>query len=189
MTLKRAALSVTLAIALGFEIICPGGGDDPHVEKDVIVEPETVGSKADALRPVVTPPENPSLMNFTLRVTSPKELEGWSGEYNEFNRLRHDHRTGNANLPARLGSTKPGVYLRNMNLAPGTEGYEHTARIYLNEDYCLSWRNRKMCEQIQVWLAQRGVPLSFYSKWARRNTRTAKRSCRTTRQSVATPMA
>src|SRR5271163_1443021 len=77
MTVKRAVLSAALAVALGLEIITPGGGEHPHLEEDVIAEPETVGAKADALRPVVTPPENPWLMDFTLRVTSPEELEGW----------------------------------------------------------------------------------------------------------------
>jgi len=57
--------------------------------------------------------------------------------------------------------------LRNLNLKPGTEGYEHTTRIYLNEDYCISWRNRKMCEQIQMWLAARGVTAQLLQRVAK----------------------
>jgi hypothetical protein len=34
---------------------------------------------------------------------------------------------------------------------------EVNARVYLNEDYCISWRTRKMCEQLQAWLLDRGV--------------------------------
>jgi hypothetical protein len=29
--------------------------------------------------------------------------------------------------------------------------------VYLNEDYCISFRNRKMCAQLQQWLLERGV--------------------------------
>lgn len=30
-------------------------------------------------------------------------------------------------------------------------------RVYLNEDYSISLYTRKVCEQLQAWLAQRGV--------------------------------
>lgn len=42
--------------------------------------------------------------------------------------------------------------LRNVNT---NEEVKRT--IYLNEDYAISWMTRKMCEQLQQWLLQRGV--------------------------------
>jgi hypothetical protein len=38
-------------------------------EKEVIEAPEATGTEADSLKPFVTPPENPWLSDFTLRVT------------------------------------------------------------------------------------------------------------------------
>jgi hypothetical protein len=155
MTVKRAVLSATLAIALGLEILTPSGGEHPHVEKDVIAEPETVGAKADALRPVVTLPENPWLIGFTLRVTSPEELRGW---------WVNTKSTTSAGLVT-VGRTQTcgearfnePILLRNPNLPQGSEGYEVQERVYLNEDYSITLQNRKTTEQIQLWLAQRGV--------------------------------
>jgi hypothetical protein len=45
--------------------------------------------------------------------------------------------------------------IKNLNMPEGKQ--EVPTAIYLNEDYCISWRNRKMCEQLQEWLLQRGV--------------------------------
>lgn len=42
--------------------------------------------------------------------------------------------------------------IKNLNT-----NQEVATAVYLNEDYCISWRNRKMCEQLQQWLLQRGV--------------------------------
>jgi hypothetical protein len=129
MTVKRAVLSVALAVALGLEIITPGGGDHPHVEKDVIAEPETVGAKADALRPVVTPPENPWLMDFTLRVTSPEELEGWW--VNTGTTTAGGFITVGATQTCGEVRFKETVVLRNLHRPEGTEGREFEARVYL----------------------------------------------------------
>jgi hypothetical protein len=155
MTVKRTVLSVALALALGLEIICPGGGEHPHIEKEVAAEQLPIGTKADALRPVVTPPENPFLIGFTLRVTSPEELKGW---------WVNTRSTTSAGLVT-VGRTQTNgearfnepIVLRNPNLPEGSEGYEVQARVYLNEDYSITLQNRKMTEQIQMWLAQRGV--------------------------------
>jgi hypothetical protein len=155
MTVKRAVLSVALAVALGLEIITPGGGDHPHVEKDVIAEPETVGAKADALRPVVTPPENPWLMDFTLRVTSPEELEGWW--VNTGTTTAGGFITVGATQTCGEVRFKETVVLRNLHRPEGTEGREFEARVYLNEGYSITTTTRKACEQLQAWLAQRGV--------------------------------
>jgi hypothetical protein len=149
MTVKRAVLSTALAVALGLEIIAPGSGEErPHVEKDIIAEPEIVGAKADALRPVVTPPENPWLMDFTLRVVSPEELESWWVNTATTTSPWGRHKLAEARF-------KETVKLRNPNLPEGKQ--ESEATIYLNEYYAISWRTRKLCEQIQPWLLQRGV--------------------------------
>jgi len=34
---------------------------------------------------------------------------------------------------------------------------EAPMQVYLNEDYCISWMNRKMAEQLRDWLLQHGV--------------------------------
>jgi hypothetical protein len=155
MTAKRAVLSAALAVALGLEIICPGGGEHPHVEKEVVAEQLPIGTKADALRPVVTPPENPWLIGFTLRVTSPEELEGWwvntrSTTSGGLVTVMRTQTCGEARF------NEP-VVLRNTNLPKGSEGYEFTERVYLNEDYSITLHTRKVCEQLQAWLLQRGV--------------------------------
>ena len=153
MTLKRAVISAALAVALGLEIINPGGGEHPHVDKEIIAEPRAVGAKADALRPVVTPPENPWLIGYTLRVTSPEELEGW---------WVNTGTTSSAGLVTNMRTQTCGevrfketVVLRNPNLPQERQDFE--TRIYLNEDYSISLSTRKVCEQIQAWLLQRGV--------------------------------
>ncbi len=153
MTVKRAVLSAALAVALGLEIIAPGGGDHPHVETDVIVEPEVLGAKADALRPVVTPPENPWLIGYTLRITSPEELKGWwvNTQSTTAGGLVTVTRTQTCG-EARFKET---VVLRNPNLPQ--EQREFEARIYLNEDNSITRHTRKVAEQIQAWLLQRGV--------------------------------
>jgi hypothetical protein len=155
MTVKRTVLSAALAVVLGLEIINPSGGEHPHVEKDVIAEPETVGAKADALRPVVTPPENPWLIGFTLRVTGPEELKGWwvntsTTTSGGLVTVRGTQTCGEARF-------KETVVLRNAHLPQGSEGYEFTARIYLNEDYSITLSTRKVCEQLQAWLLQRSI--------------------------------
>ena len=153
MTLKRAVVSAALAVALGLEIIAPGGDEHPHVEKEVIAETKAVGVVADALRPVVTPPENPFLAGFTLRVTDPEELKGWWMN-------TASTRTGGLVTVLRTQTCGEVLFtetavLRNLNLPEG--GQEFTARIYLNEDYSKTLHNRKVAEQIQAWLLQRGV--------------------------------
>jgi hypothetical protein len=154
MTVKGAVLSTALAVALGLEIISPGRGEHPHVEQEVLVaETKAVGAKADALRPVVTPPENPWLMDYTLRVISPNELEGWwvNTATTSSGGLVTNRRTQTCG-EARFRET---VKVRNPNLPEGKQEFEKT--IYLNEDYAITWSTRKICEQIQAWLLQRGV--------------------------------
>lgn len=154
MTVKGAVLSTALAVALGLEIITPGRGENPHVEQEVLLaETKAVGAKADTLRPVVTPPENPWLMGYTLRVISPKELEGWWVNTATTNSggLVTNLRTQTCG-EARFKDT---VKLQNPNMPEGKREFEKT--IYLNEDYAITWTTRKICEQIQAWLLQRGV--------------------------------
>src|ERR1700733_2919924 len=153
MTLKRAVLSAALAVALGLEIISPGGGERSHVEKEVLVESKPIGAKQDALRPVVTPPENPWLMDFTLRVTSPEELEGWW--VNTATTTSHGFVTVVKTQTCGEARFKETVKLRNPNMPEGKQEFEKT--IYLNEYYAITWTTRKICEQIQAWLLQRGV--------------------------------
>jgi hypothetical protein len=153
MTLKRAVISATLAIALGLEIIAPSGEGHPHAEKEIVAEPKAIGAEADALRPVVTPPENPWLIEYTLRVTSPEELKGWwmntaSTRSSGLVTIMRTQTCGEV----RFNET---AVLRNPNLPP--EQQEFKARVYLNEDYCISRHTRKVCEQLQAWLLQRGV--------------------------------
>jgi hypothetical protein len=154
MTVKKAVLSTALAVALGLEIITPGRGEHPHVEQEVLVaETKAVGAKADALRPVVTPPENPWLTAYTLRVTHPKELEGWwvNTATTSSGGLVTNWRTQTCG-EARFKDT---VKLQNPNMPEGKREFERT--IYLNEDYAITWHTRKICEQIQAWLVLRGV--------------------------------
>jgi hypothetical protein len=155
MTAKRTILSAALAVALGLEIITPGGGERPHVEKEVLAESKPLGAKADALRPVVTPPENPWLVGFTLRVTSPEELKGWwvntaTTSSAGLVTVRRTQACGEARF-------KETIVLQNPNLPVGSAGHEFERTIYLNEDYAITWSTRKICEQIQAWLLQRGV--------------------------------
>ncbi len=148
---RNKILAIPLAIALGFEIIAPGGeAQHPHTEKEIALAPEPTGSEADALRPFVTPPENPWLSDFALRVTSPEELNGWwvntvTTRSGGLVTVMRTQTCGEARF-------KEIAVLKNLNTNEKVKNY-----IYLNEDYCISWRNRKMCEQIQQWLLQRGV--------------------------------
>jgi hypothetical protein len=153
MALKRTIISAALAFALGLEIITPGGEGHPHVEKEVIVEPRAVGSDADALRPVVTPPENPWLIGYKLRVTSPEELKGWwvntatTSSYGLVTNMR-TQTCGEARF-------RETAVLRNPKLPEGSQELE--TRVYLNEDYRISLHTRKVSEQLQAWLLLRGV--------------------------------
>lgn len=47
------------------------------------------------------------------------------------------------------------AHLRNPNLPEGQR--EFSTRVYLNEDYSVSTYTRKVAEQLQAWLLQRGV--------------------------------
>jgi hypothetical protein len=135
---------------LGLEIIAPGAENQPHTEKEVIMTPETTGGEADALRPFATPPENPWLSGFTLRVVSPEELKDWwvntmTTRSGGLITVLRTQTCGEARF-------KEVAVLRNVNT---NEEVKRT--IYLNEDYAISWMTRKMCEQLQQWLLQRGV--------------------------------
>jgi hypothetical protein len=163
LTVKRAVLSATLAVSLGLEIIAPGGGERPHVEKEVIVaETKTVGTKADVLRPVVTPRENPWLMDFTLRVVSPEELEGWW--VNTATTTSHGLVTVAKTQTCGEARFNETVKLRNPNLPQEKREFERP--IYLNEDYAITWSTRKICEQVQAWLLQRSVVTQLLLKVA-----------------------
>jgi hypothetical protein len=165
MTLKRIAISVALALALGFEIICPGGGEDPHIERDVVLEPEAVREQTDELRPVFTAPENPWLLGYTLRVTSPDELKGW---------WMNIQSTTSAGLVT-VGRTQTNgevrfndpIVILNAHVPKESLEHEVTKRVYLNEDYSITLLNRKAAEQIQMWLAQRGVTTQLLYKEGR----------------------
>ena len=151
---RNKLLALPLAIALGLEIIAPGGEEQhPHTEKEVILAPEPTGAEADALAPFATPRENPWLSDFALRVTSPEELKDWwvNAATTRSGGLVTVLRTQTCG-EARFKET---ALLRNLNAPEGKQ--EVKAAVYLNEDYCISWRNRKMCEQLQQWLAERGV--------------------------------
>lgn len=151
---KNKILAIPLAIALGLEIIAPGGEEQhPHTEKEIILAPEATGAEADALAPFATPPENPWLSDFALRVTKPDELNGWW-----VNSITT--RSGGLVTVMRTQTCGEALFkeiaaLRNLNMPEGQQ--EVKTVVYLNEDYCISWRNRKMCEQLQEWLLQRGV--------------------------------
>ena len=150
---RNAILTITLAIALGLEIIAPGGEQHPHTEKEIIVAPEAAGEEADALSPFVTPPENPFLSNFALRVTKPDELNGWwvntmTTRSGGLVTVMRTQTCGEARF-------KEIAILRNLNMPEGQQ--EVNVRVYLNEDYCISWRTRKLCEQLQEWLLKWGV--------------------------------
>jgi hypothetical protein len=151
---RNKLLALPLAIALGLEIIAPGGeGQHPHTEKEIILAPEPEGSDPDGLAPFATPPENPRLMDFALRVISPEELKDW---------WVNTGTTRSGGLVTVLRTQTCGearfkeiAIIKNLNMPEGQQ--EVKTAVYLNEDYCISWRNRKMCEQLQEWLLQRGV--------------------------------
>jgi hypothetical protein len=148
---RNKILAVPLAIALGLEIIAPGGEEQhPHTEKEIILAPEPSGAEADALRPFATPPENPWLSDFALRVLKPEELEGWwvNTATTRSGGLVTNLRTQTCG-EARFKET---AVLHN----PNTKQDVRTA-VFLNSDYCISWRTRKLCEQLQQWLLERGV--------------------------------
>jgi hypothetical protein len=150
---RNKILAIPLAIALGLEIIAPGGEQHPHTEKEIIEAPEATGAEADALRPFATPPENPWRSDFALRVISPEELKNWwvNTITTRSGGLVTNWRTQTCG-EARF---KEIAVLRNLNMPEGKQ--EVKAAVYLNEDYVISWRNRKMCEQLQQWLLQRGI--------------------------------
>jgi len=150
---RNKILAIPLAIALGLEIIAPGGEQHPHTEKEVIEAPEATGAEADTLRPFATPPENPWLSDFALRVTSPEELKDWwvntvTTRSGGLVTVIRTQTCGEARF-------KEIAVLRNLNMPEGQQ--EVKTAVYLNEDYVISWRNRKMCEQLQEWLLKRGV--------------------------------
>jgi hypothetical protein len=147
---RNKILAFAAAFALGLEIINPGGEQHPHTEKEVIEAPEAAGEEADALRPFTTPPENPWLSDFALRVTGPEELKGWwvNTATTRSGGLVTVMRTQTC---GEVRFREPAVLL-NLNT-----NQEFTNAVYLNEDYVISWRSRKMCEQLQQWLLQRGV--------------------------------
>jgi hypothetical protein len=92
-------------------------------------------------------------MGFTLCVTSPVALEGWwvNTATTSSHGLVTVVRTQTCG-EARFTET---VKLRNPNMPEGKQEFEKT--IYLSEDYAITWSTRKICEQIQAWLLQRGV--------------------------------
>jgi hypothetical protein len=148
---RNKLLVLPLAIALGLEIIAPGGeGAHPHTEKEIILAPEPTGAEADALSPFFTPPENPWQMDFALRVLKPEELEGW---------WVNTATTRSGGLVTNMRTQTCGeVRFRDIAVLhnPNTNQQFQKA-VYLNEDYCISSRTRKMCEQLQQWLLERGV--------------------------------
>src|SRR5277367_6493868 len=151
---RNNLLAIPLAIALGLEIIAPGGEEQhPHTEKEIILAPEPEGSDADALAPFATPPENPWLMDFALRATHPEGLNGWW--VNSITTRSGGLVTVIRTQTCGEARFKEIAVLRNLNMPEGQQ--EVKTVVYLNEDYCISRRNRKMCEQLQEWLLQRGV--------------------------------
>lgn len=151
---RNKILAVPLAIALGLEIIAPGGEEQhPHTEKEIILAPEPTGAEADALAPLATPPENPWLSDYALRVISPEELKDWwvntiTTRSGGLVTVMRTQTCGEARF-------KEITALWNLNMPEGQQ--EVKTAVYLNEDYVISWRNRKMCEQLQQWLLERGV--------------------------------
>ena len=151
---RNAIVAIPLAIALGLEIIAPGGEEQhPHTEKEIILAPEPTGAEADNLAPFATPPENPYLMGYTLRVTKPDELKDWwvNSTTTRSGGLVTVMRTQTCG-EVRFKEIAP---IKNLNMPEDKQ--EVQMRVYLNEDYCISWMNRKMAEQLQDWLLQRGV--------------------------------
>jgi hypothetical protein len=160
---RNKLLAVPLAIALGLEIIAPGGEQHPHTEKEIILAPEPTGAEADALRPFVTPPENPWLSDYALRVVKPDELKDWwvntaTTRSGGLVTVMRTQTCGEARF-------KEITVLRNLNMPEGQQEVKTT--VYLNEDYVISFRNRKMCEQLQQWLLLRGVATQVLLKVGR----------------------
>jgi hypothetical protein len=151
---RNTLLSLALAVALGLEVIAPGGEEQhPHTEKEIILAPEPTGAEADALAPFATPPENPWLSDYALRVVKPDELNGWwvnsiTTRSGGLVTVMRTQTCGEARF-------KEIAVIKNFNMPEGKQ--EVKTAVYLNEDYCISWMNRKMCEQLQQWLLQRGV--------------------------------
>lgn len=150
---RNKILALAAAVAIGLEVIAPSGEQQPHTEKEIIEAPEATGAEADALRPFVTPPENPWLSDFALRVISPEELKDWwvNTITTRSGGLVTNLRTQTCG-EARFKET---AVLRNLNMPEGKQ--EVKTAVYLNEDYVISWRTRKLSEQLQQWLLQRGV--------------------------------
>jgi hypothetical protein len=151
--IRNKLLAIPLAITLGLEIIAPNGEPHPHTEKEIKLAPEPIGAEADNLAPFATPPENPWLSDFALRVIKPEELNGWW-----INSMTS--RSGGLVTVWRTQTCgefrfKETAAIKNLNLPEGQQ--EISMAVYLNEDYCNSWRNRKMCEQLQQWILERGV--------------------------------
>lgn len=148
---RNKVLAIPLAIALGLEIIQPGGeGAHPHTEKEIVLAPEAEGADADALRPFATPPENPYLSDFALRVLKPDELAGWW-----VNSLTT--RSGGMVTVMRTQTCGEYRFKELATLHNSNTKQDFTNAVYLNEDYCISSRTRKMCEQLAAWLLKRGV--------------------------------
>ena len=148
--MKNKVIAAAVAVMLGLEVIAPGAEQHPHVEKEVIEAPEAAGPEADALRPFATPPENPWLSSFTLRVTKPGELK---------DRWVNTATTRSGGLVTNLRTQtcgEPGFKETAVLHNPNTNQDVKTA-VYLNEDYVISWRTRELCEQLQQWLLQRGI--------------------------------
>jgi hypothetical protein len=128
----------------------PGENAHPHTETEIILAPEPEGADADALRPVVTPPENPWLSDFALNVLEPDELKNWWVN-------TATTRSGGLVTNLRTQTCGEGMFKEPATIKNLNTGQEITTPVFLNSDYCISWRNRKMCEQLQQWLLQRGV--------------------------------
>ncbi len=149
--MKNRLLAVPLAIALGLEIIMPGSGEaHPHTETEIVLAPEPEGADADALRPAVTPPENPWLSEFALNVLKPDELKNWWVN-------TATTRSGGLVTNLRTQTCGEGMFKERATIKNLNTGQEITVPVFLNSDYCISGCNRKMCEQLQQWLLQRGV--------------------------------
>jgi hypothetical protein len=150
---RNKLLALATAVAIGLEVMEPSGEQHPHTEKEIIEAPEATGAEADALRPFATPPENPWLSDFALRVIKPEQLKDWwvntvTTRSGGLVTVMRTQTCGEARF-------KEIAVLRNFNMPE--EQQEVRTAVYLNEDYVISWRNRKMCEQLQQWLLQRGI--------------------------------
>jgi hypothetical protein len=147
---KNKAQALLLAVALGLEVINPGAEERPHTEKEIILAPEPTGAEADALAPFATPPENPWLSSFTLRVTQPEALEGFWVNTNPTH-------TGGYVSVLRTQTCQEFRFNETAVLHNPNTNQDIETRVYLNEDYVITMRTRKLCEQLQEWLLQRGI--------------------------------